>query len=288
MKNLPKLKFKMLNRSDSLDLPLDLSINKSSQQKPALFKPYLDCNSCYKIKSEHLRSALLSNQLMVNNFIIKNLVDNSNSSLAFESNLYSNVSPLLNSSFSNGITPLNSSNFNNNLILPPFIDPNNMHCQPSPSYSPQSTLSTNSSATTSSFFSSNSIDFTYKSLETNSQPIDLSNHFKSFEVKPDNLEDVNRKEFNQLTAKLRMKSKKPKQIKQLNKKEKVNDENQILIKCPQCWQLFDQENSLRKHIKSKHQLNESSAFDRIHKCEHCDLAFTRYDMLQRHNRRHTG
>ena len=290
-----KLKFKMLNRSSSIDLPLDLSINKLNQNKSNLFKPYSDCNSYYKIKSNQVKSTLLNNQLMVNELITNGLINFPTNPLDHKlTSFYSNLTSSLSNYPSIYSSPFLNNNLNNSTTFTSLI--NDIDCQRSPSYSPNSTFSSNSNnslATANSFFSSNSIEFNYKPLElANNQPIDLSKPQIKNE-KPKN------KEINKLTNHFKLnksptsrpKVKKPRLLtSSLKLLKKENNENQILIKCPSCWQLFDQENSLRKHIKSKHQFNDTStsSFDRIHKCEHCVLAFTRFDMLQRHNRKHTG
>lgn len=260
-KNLPKLKFKMLNREAMrTDLPLDLSMDKMN--KPTIFKPYVDCNSSYTFKSQQVKSTLLSNQLMINELMVKSLID------------YPYASPFL-YKLSSSLHLSNSTQFYSSSIEQlPVIGANlptssNEHAlQRSPSHSPISTISSNiSSIYTSSTNSTSSFDLNYRPLNGGDlqQPIDLSKCGNEMQMK-----------------------KEMKHVKELQKRSKKATVNQMLIKCPSCWQLFDQENSLRKHIKSKHQINDGSSFDRIHKCEHCVLAFTRVDMLMRHNRRHTG
>lgn len=307
-RGLPKLKFKMMNRMMKSNLPLDLSIDKkpTNQTRPKLFKPYIDCNSSYVIKSHQVRTTLASNQLMINELMIKSLIDypfmyklnpsidllsNSSNSELFHQLSRSQDSLTFNKLNSNNLQYISPSNSSNDLTF---------NFQRSPSHSPISSTSSNTSSfvqSVNSFTSSfNSIDFNYKPLNKHSniqfnkpemnQPINLCkrdakpecsiNHFSNNETKINQL----------LKLKSTKLSRKLKETKKYLKNE--NNESQILIKCSSCPLLFDQENSLRKHIKSKHQNNESSSFDRIHKCEHCVLAFTRFDMLQRHNRKHTG
>ena len=274
-KGLPKLKFKMMNRSMMMnDLPLDLSIEKrSNENRSNLFKPYIDCNSSYKIQSHQLKSTLHSNQLMINDLMMNNLANFSSSPFIYKLSSSLNLS-------------LPTSIYSSPIINQP-IQTNSFY-QPSPSHSPTSTVSSNASYLSAN--SSNSIEFNYKPLRNEKfkiqnihQPIDLCTRCLDDKNCLNEFKIIQNNKFKPIKS---IKLRQPKEERKLIKKE--NNDNQILIKCPSCWQLFDQENSLRKHIKSKHQINDNSSFDRIHKCEHCILAFTRFDMLQRHNRKHTG
>ena len=249
----------MLNRSNSSDLPLDLSLNKLNQNKSNIFKPYIDCNSRYKIKSNQVKSTLLSNQMMINELLMKSLI-NFPDKFNYKSSFYVSDNQTSVPDYLSSYSEYSSSNqsiinqLNNNSFLN-----NTQSINERSSYSP---LSSNSNAS-SSFFSSNSIDFNYKPIKEmdQNQPIDLSNSNQQCKT-------------NQL---IQLEQTKPKIKKSKQQSKSIeNNDNQILIKCPSCWQLFDQENSLRKHIKSKHQINEcSTSFDRIHKCLYCELAFTR-------------
>lgn len=299
-RGLPKLKFKIMNRALKSDLPLDLSIDKANgpQIEADLFRPYIDCNSSYMIKSHQVRSTLASNQMMINDLMMKSLIAyspfiykmSSSLSLSYHgSPIYpsTNLELLCQSAGLQNDLGASSPAYSGSLSVANDSTAS-FACPRSPTYSPTSTISSPLSSSghsvnssTNSF--SNSVDFTYEPLQRPSdavhQPMNLCTRER---LSSDTLNKPSRDEQTK-SVKL---SRQIKENQKLRRKE--DGGHQMLIKCPSCWQLFDQENSLRKHIKSKHQINENSAFDRIHKCEHCVLAFTRFDMLQRHNRKHSG
>lgn len=295
-RSLPKLKFKIMNRALKSDLPLDLSIDKANdpQVEANLFRPYVDCNSSYMIKSHQVRSTLASNQLMINDLMMKSLIAyspfiykmSSSLSLSYDrSPIYpsANLELLCQSARLQNDLDTSSPAYSSCLSV---ANDSSLVCPRSPSHSPiSSPLSSGLSVNSSTNSFSNSVDFSYEPLHRPSdavhQPMNLCTReclsYGSLN-KPKKIKDEQTKSV-----------KMTRQIKENQKlRRKEDGDHQMLIKCPSCWQLFDQENSLRKHIKSKHQINENSAFDRIHKCEHCVLAFTRFDMLQRHNRKHSG
>ena len=291
-RGLPKLKFKIMNQVLKSEMPLDLSIEKSRES--SLFRPYIDCNSSYMIKSHQVRSTLASNQLMINDLMMKSLAAYSPFIYKMSSSLSLSyhASPIAYPSSNLGLLHQSAKLHESDAPNPTYSaflsiandSPFASQRSPSPSHSPTSTMCSNLSSglsVNSSTNSFNSVDFGHKPLNrpTAHQPMNLCTR----ELLSDGSLNKPIKSRSELAKPVKL----HREIKENERLKKTGDD-QILIKCPSCWQLFDQENSLRKHIKSKHQINENSAFDRIHKCEHCVLAFTRFDMLQRHNRKHSG